>query len=592
MLVADFETTVYDGQTDTQVWSAAWAELYKDEVFVLGNIHSYMQTMIQYKQNIIIWFHNLKFDGTFILTYLLHHDYTFTTKPRKDMVPRSFNCLISSKRQFYSITIKTSYGFIEFRDSLKLVPFSLKAAAKAFETEHQKLDMTYKGYRYPDCPISPDELAYIKNDVLALKEIMEHMVSEGHHRLTIGSCALHEFKTKYDKSEYESLFPELEILPSPTDADITQESYIRRFYKGAWCYVGRSGHQLSGRTFDINSLYPFVMHSQSGNYYPIGHPQFFYGSIPDICNREDIVWFVHIRAKFELKEGYLPTIQIKKSFLYNPREWLTTSRIKFRGQYYDYLDKNGERYYAYPELYLTMKDYELFLKHYNVTDLQVIDGCYFNAIRGIFDDYINKWKSLKENAPNKVQRTISKLFQNALYGKFSTSTDSSYEEPCLDEEGILSFLPHTEFKKKAGYIPIGAMITSNARYYTITHAQENYDLFCYADTDSLHLLEGDFKDLDIHPTRLGAWKCETHWSSAIFIRAKTYAEFIRIKDEENVYPHWEITCAGMPERCKKIFLAEHPITDFKYGLKIRGKLVPKIIQGGTILIERDFTLRR
>ena len=48
----------------------------------------------------------------------------------------------------------------------------------------------------------------------------------------------------------------------------------------------------------------------------------------------------------------------------------------------------------------------------------------------------------------------------------------------------------------------------------------------------------------------------------------------------------------MPERSKKLFLETHPITDFKYGLAVGGKLVPKNIKGGVILEEREFTLRK
>lgn len=103
---------------------------------------------------------------------------------------------------------------------------------------------------------------------------------------------------------------------------------------------------------------------------------------------------------------------------------------------------------------------------------------------------------------------------------------------------------------------------------------------------------GEPVDIDIHPSKMGKWKLETRWRKGIFIRQKTYAELPYEKDGNKVYPRWSITCAGMPQRSKEIFLKEHPITDFKYGLTLRGKLVPRRIQGGIVLDETTFTLRK
>ena len=41
--VADFETTVYDGQERTDVWAAAIAELNTDNVELFGNIYDFWQ---------------------------------------------------------------------------------------------------------------------------------------------------------------------------------------------------------------------------------------------------------------------------------------------------------------------------------------------------------------------------------------------------------------------------------------------------------------------------------------------------------------------------------------------------------------------
>lgn len=597
LLVADFETTVYEGQTETEVWSACCAELFGDYIGVYHSISDFMEFLFSLKKSCVVWFHNLRFDGSFIVDYLLRHNWNYNNAKNKDMNSRDFKGLISEMNRWYSVTLKYRNVTIEFRDSVKLMPFSLAQVGEAFKTKHRKLEMEYKGYRYAGCPITPSEMQYIINDVLVLKEAMEVMINDGHDKLTIGSCCVSEFKKIIGKRDFESMFPDMKAfnLDSSYGTD-TAHDYIQKSYHGGWCYLkkGSEGRHTQGRTYDVNSLYPSVMHSISGNYYPVGKPCFFKGAPPEkILHRQDIVYFVRIRCRFKLKPGYLPTIQIKRDFRYKSTEWLETSDILYRGSYHRYYRVDGEVKEAKPELTLTFRDLELLLTHYDVFDLEYIDGCYFYARLGIFDEYIDKYMQIKMNSKG-AERTEAKLFLNNLYGKLSTSDDSSYRVPYISEEtNALKFELIFERDKDVFYIPAGSMVTAYARYFTITHAQKNYDKFIYADTDSIHCEEGEVTDINVHDSKLLHWKLESRWSSAIFIRAKTYAEFIREHDGEKVSrPYWDIKCAGMPDRCKQTFLATHPITDFKYGLKVGGKLVPKYYPGGIVLQETDYTLHR
>lgn len=591
---ADFETTVYKDQDHTEVWAAAYAKLYSSSVNVCHSIDEFMHDLFELRRNVIVYFHNLRFDGSFILNWLLANGWSWINS--RTMNTHEFKTLISGENRWYSITLKTSKAKIEIRDSVKLMPMTLFDMGKAFNTKHRKKEMEYTGYRYAGCSITQEELEYIINDVLVLKEALEFMLDSGHTALTIGSCAMQEYKMLLSKSDYARFMPDQKAVTidpfiyGTSNAD----AYVRKSYKGGFCYVrpDRVGWQKFGRTFDVNSLYPSVMHSKSGNVYPIGQPHFWQGDIPQDALKKNRIYFVRFRCRFRLKSSHLPTVQIKGSPFYKGTKWLESSDIEYRGKTYSYYyDDNGDKVEAIPTMTMTCVDFNLFQTHYNVENLEVLDGCWYYGRVGLFDEYIDYWMEKKE-ASKGGARTEAKLFLNNLYGKFAASDDSSYRVPVLCNDGSLRFELVEENEKDCGYIPIGTMVTSYARYFTITHAQDNYELFCYSDTDSLHLLEGEEKGIDIHPTAMLHWKKEKEWSSAIFIRQKTYAEFIRKADGEKVYPHWEITAAGMPEKCKKIFLAEHPITDFKYGLSVRGKLVPKQIKGGVILEEKNFTLRR
>ena len=257
VFMCDFETTVYDNQEYTEVWASACVELYSDDVKIFHSIGEQFDYFKKKKKNVIAYYHNLKFDGQFWIAYLIDErkfkNATIQTDPdnldtiafidKKQMPNNSISYSISDMGQWYRITIKYRGRYIEIRDSLKLLPFSVKRIGQSFATKHKKLDMEYTGYRYAGCEITEKEREYIANDVLVVKEALEILFSEGHDKLTIGACCLSEFKKLcvYDEKEYDSIYPDLYKV----ELDETQYTYptvgeyIRQSYRGGWCYVAK-----------------------------------------------------------------------------------------------------------------------------------------------------------------------------------------------------------------------------------------------------------------------------------------------------------------------------------------------------------------
>lgn len=652
-LVGDFETTVYDGQTSTEVWASAVVEIGSEDVQIFGSIGQTYGYFISLRSNIICYYHNLKFDGSFWMSYLLYdlkyqlagvytkEDYSdFQFMSRKDMPNKSYSYVISDKGMWYSIVIKDRGHIIELRDSLKLLPFSVKAIGKAFKTKHQKLSMEYKGYRYANCKISEDEKEYIKNDVLVMAEALKITFDQGHDKMTIGSCCLSEFKLGYDKQDYENMFPNLyEIqLDKELYGSDNVGQYIRKSYHGGWCYVVKGKENKvyhNGTTADVNSLYPSMMHSMSGNRYPIGKPKFWKGNyIPDELNKDKFVYFLRIRTRFYLKPGMLPTIQCKGTFIYPANQWLDSSDVKFIGKDGNvktsrkYRDLNGNIVDAKPILTLTMMDFELIKRNYDLVEFEILDGCYFYSMSGIFDNYINKYMEIKLNSKGAV-RTLAKLFLNNLYGKLAMSTDNSFKICTTCDDGSFSFVDVYSNDKTPGYIPCGSYITSYARCFTINAAQANYHGvdkagFIYADTDSIHcdLPPQDIKGITVHATNFCCWKLESSWDEGIFARQKTYIEHVVAEDLSPIEtPYLNIKCAGMGEHPKhlleysmtgavpifeeedgeikwinyseedKMFLRDmRTYSDFKVGLQVPGNLKPKRIKGGVVLEEQMYQM--
>lgn len=629
---ADFETTVYTGQEYTEVWAAAIVDIGTEEVHIFHSMSEFFSYLDSRKGNLKIYFHNLKFDGNFIIDYILKNGYTVALENIDDdnvkwiddseMKENTFKCLISSMGQWYNIIIRQNKRFIEIQDSLKILPFSIKRIGKAFGTKHKKLEMEYEGFRYAGCEITDKEKEYIGNDVLVAKEGIEIMIDEGHTKSTIGSCCLAEFKTGFYKNEYKNLFPNLYEMEYKGK---TAGDYVKKSYRGGWCYLvkGKEGKHYNGITLDVNSLYPSMMSSQSGNIYPIGNPTFWEGNyIPEVAKRDDIFYFVRFKCRFKIKENKLPFVQIKNNLLYRSTEMLETSDIynKKDGKYYShYIDLDGNTALAEVELTFTQMDFELFLEHYNVYDLVILDGCYFETTKGLFDSYMEKYKKIKMVSKG-AKRELAKLFLNNLYGKMASSQDSSFKWPYLKENGVVGFHIQKEKDKIPGYIPIGSAITSYARCFTIRTAQKNYygkdkPGFIYADTDSIHcdIPLSEVKGVTINETEFCCWKCEGEWDIAQFTRQKTYIEHICKEDGENVTPYYSIKCAGMPEKCKTLLnyslcgtminpdeenkkildkmsekekefvLVKRTLDDFNVGLSVPGKLLPTRMKGGIVL---------
>ena len=617
-MVGDFETTVYDGQESTEVWASAIVEMGTEDVHIFHSIGETFSYLKKLNCNIVLYYHNLKFDGSFWLYYLMYvlkfkqsvekvgesdYDVKFTSGTK--MQSNTYKYSISDRGQWYTIRIMVGRNLIELRDSLKLLPFSVKKLGKDFKTKHQKLDMEYTGYRYAGCTITDEEKRYIANDVLVVKEALEIMFKEGHTELTIGGCCLKEYKHIMGKEKYNDYFPDVyQFLISPTVFDEPNAGeYIRHSYKGGWCYVVPEKANIiyhKGITADVNSLYPSMMHSESGNYYPIGYPKFWSGNnLPEEATINHRYFFIRVRCRFKIKPDKLPFIQIKGSHFYRGTEMLTTSDFtnKRTGEKFRYRkDFNGNIIDSKVELTLTCTDYYLFLEHYDVFDFEIIDGCYFETKIGIFDKYIDKYREIKIRSKGAV-RQIAKLFLNNLYGKMASSPDSSFKY-AVPKNDTVSFISVFDYSKKPGYIPVGSAITSYARNFTIRTAQKNYHGinergFIYADTDSIHcdLDASELIDVPVHPTAFCHWALEATWDEAVFVRQKTYIEHIIEEDCEPIEePYYNVKCAGMPDRCKKEFLEKCTIEDFKLGLELNGKLMPKRIKGGTLLVETTYKM--
>lgn len=545
MYAADFETTTV--VEDCRVWAWAVCNIENpSEVHYGKDIATFMYYMFEHGGT--YYFHNLAFDGEFILSWLFQNGFEFSVKRET----KTFHTMISSTGKFYQLTItfekkgKQKARQVTIRDSLKKLPFSVSRIAKAFELPEQKGEIDYEAPRPVGHEMTEEEKKYITDDVVIVARALQEQFAHGLEKLTVGADALNMFK-ELTGNKWNSLFPEINLYI---------DSQIRRAYRGGYTYL-KTEHQGNiigdGCVLDVNSLYPSVMYSKP---LPVGVPLYFKGKYQP--NPMYPLYIQHFTCMVKLKKGKLPTLQIKN----NPF---------FIGT--QYIEETEEPV----ELFMSNVDLDLLHEHYDVDILYNVGGYMFMEQTGIFQDYIDFWTEIKVSSTG-GKRELAKLMLNSLYGKFATNPDITPKIPTFGEDGVVHYVVGEPDFRKPVYTPVGVFVTAWARDTTIRAAQANFDRFIYADTDSLHLLGTEMPNLNIHPTELGAWKHEGNFTKAKFLRAKTYMEEI---DGES-----HVKCAGLPANLR------HEITfdNFQSGLQIFGKLRPVHCKGGIVLEPTTFTV--
>ena len=562
----DFETANNNelNKEETWVWLASAYDIEKEvNVGVWHSIDDFFFNFVLEHPFSTFYFHNLTFDGNFLVQYLINRGYKVNLDTKK-WYPHTFRVVIDFTNNYYSIEFCTTYSrtrqkrkTFKFLDSLKIIPLKEEDLAKRFGLDTLKGSIDYTKYRPKGYKATKEEIEYIKNDVYingkALKYFIDNDMLTG---MTIGQIAFKEYKKLYPK--WRKVYPVL---------DMEVESFIRKAYHGGWCYANPlyTNQVLNdGLVYDANSLYPSQMELKP---LPYGKPFYFKGkpNLKDVSSKFKS-YIVHLSCEFEIKKGYLPTIQIKHNISFNPTEYLSYSTEPV-------------------ELYLTKEEWELVQKHYNLFNINYIDGYYFRMKTGMFNLYINRFKKMKiENDDNKALREIAKLLLNNLYGKFSTNPHRISKIPVI-VDGNLTYESIGTQELEPIYIAVGVWITSYGKIETITNAQNNYSRFLYADTDSVHLLGKEIPtNFKVHQTDFGCWKLESSFRKAKYLRAKTYLEDTLQKD--GTYKTI-VKCAGLPSTIRDNIKIE----DFYIGAIFTGKLARKSVKGGVILQETTFEIK-
>lgn len=554
----DFETTT--DELDCRIW--AWGAFNLNSgAFKYGNdFRGFFDWMFSGDCARTLYFHNLAFDGEFIIHNLFLLGFEHDANDRTKMRNNTFRTLISEEGIFYTMKIMYNGCIINIFDSLKILKNKVAILPKTFGLDESKGEIDYHKNRPLGYIPTNEEIDYLYYDVKIVADALNIMFENGINKMTLPSSALHWYKKQKGEKLFDDLFPTL---------DESVDSFIRRSYKGGFTWLNPKFKNKiinGGEVFDVNSLYPAMMRTKP---LPYGEPVYFEGQY-----KNDKLYPLYVQGffcRFHVKKNHIPTLQLKHTFRFSETEYLTKS---IEEQAY---------------ICLTSVDLKLFFDHYNVWDIEYAGGYKFMSTNNLFTDYVDYWTQQKIKASeenNKGMRTIAKLMQNSLYGKFGTNPKGRNKIPHFEDNRVV-YNKSEEANRKSLYIPVATFITSYARDFTIRSAQACFSRFIYADTDSLHIEGHEKPDIEIHPTKLGKWKNELTFQKAKYLRSKCYMEYGKDPEKDEDY-NWKITVAGMPDSC----YSHVTIDNFNYGAKYAGKKTTKRVQGGIVISEIMFTIKQ
>lgn len=474
-ITADFETCLNEDGKDVHVWAWGLADIFTEDFEHGTTIESFLARLLNDKHIYDVAFHNLKFDGNFILPalykmgfqYMHNRVYMNKWKEGADLTGY-FTHSISENGQFYNIIVTKSQvadrktpAFIYFWDSLKLFPESLKEVGEHYNRVHFKIEEP-RGFYEAIRPVghipTEHELLYLKEDCLVLAEALREQIEKyGKIYRTRASKAFSFFKEccvipNTTKNVYEDHYvgskdfrvPLIEgfedfegatfrYLPAKIKKHLIKEKLIPEFnyhipdfptwqdlkasYRGGISYVNPVYQEQSIEDFitviDVNSMYPYCMKNFNVPY----------GSFVKREGKpteETGTWIACARVSFKLKETYnLPCIQIKEKY---GREWLREST--------DYKEHGELDPYNEDIIWFTKVDYETYNLSYDFVVHDWIEYYYF-AMQGAVDgdNFVTKYYNAKQEATERANAIKKRYNYDPAYKK-----DPDYIKAMLDRQ--------------------------------------------------------------------------------------------------------------------------------------------------------------
>lgn len=563
---ADFETSTHliDNRTNVYLWGL----INETNTFRAHdvNLDSFIETLENEKTIPIVYFHNISWDGMFLVHYFIDKGYNFVQLKnyRAKMEIKTFSWICDNQGTIYRIIVQTEKQKIIFLDSYKLLLSSVEGLGKILNLPKLKID--YDEYEHFDKKEDLPEVLveYLYRDIEVVMHFMQTLYKKiPKVKTTLASTSYNMFIDFYGRNNFYKDFGSYKISPLMDK----EWEFAKDSYRGGLTLTSPLWNEklielknTLGHSYDVNSLYPFVMET---NRMPYGQPFKNKKLETDICLVQIKILNAYISSEF------LPAVipNNNKAFF------------------------NGNYLREVKDLTINVWENELKIweKFYDMKYI-VLDRLYFHT-KFVFKEFIEKIKTMKIEAPNEVERFIAKILQNSLYGKFGENYiklskilvyDISHNlrgKRYGEKQDWVEQQISTEEEYKS-YIPMASYITALARCKLMKAIYENKENFLYCDTDSLYLKDVA-KGIEVDDKLYGCWKQEHLFMSFKSLKPKCYM----LQDIRTM--EYYIKVAGLPAKAQKLL----NFNNFYKGYQIEdAKLQKKTVIGGLILSPIIYTL--
>lgn len=501
-MVGDFETCMTEDGKDVRVWAWGLADIFTEEYREGTELEDFLDHILGDKLVYDIGFHNLKYDGNYLLPAIYKRGYRYihnrlfmnAWKEGADLT-NCFTHSISENGQFYNIVIvkprkaaNNTPAFIYLWDTLKLFPETLKKVGEQYNSIHKKIEESqdfYEEIRPVGHQLTAEESLYLKEDCLVLAEALRGQVDKyGKIYRTRASkafsffkecCLLWDDKTNVYEERYvgtkEFRIPYIEgyedlygmrfrTLPTVLKRELIRKKLIPEFeyhipdfetwdnikeaYHGGISYCNPVYQEQSIEApitvIDVNSMYPHCMNEYN---IPFGRFELREGQPTE----ERGTWIACARVSFKLKESYcLPCIQIKRRY---GREWLKEST--------DYRKYGELDPYNDDVIWFTKVDYETYQESYDFTVHNWIEYYYFPTI-GATDGrrFVQKYYNAKQEAGERAYQ-IKLKYEGDIE---AYEADPEYRRAMLDRQEAKVIMNSAYGKHGTKYI----MLSQDSRY--------------------------------------------------------------------------------------------------------------------------------
>lgn len=386
--------------------------------------------------------------------------------------------------------VEIKLGKCTLRDSYAIMPVPLAAYEKT-KIDYEMLEANVRADHMQEI------ISYLKDDCVYLYDMIEKYFENAGRKITLASNALAKSKA-------------LGIDPGRTNKRYDEK--FRRFYFGGRCQAFRRGEFHNIDIFDIKSAYPYAMTFN----HPSGNAIRLTTKLHEKSRGQQCFW--------KIKCNSLGAFPVREK-----------AGLSFPHVY-------GEFHVTGWELYAALEN-EL------IDNFQIIEGYeFYDEIN--FSEYVTYWfaqKEMAEKSGDKINRLISKLMLNSLYGKLCQNPENFMDykivpknsdieknwnlECILRNSEIHSRIKSVELKERLGEdyanhnqfinVATGASITGFVRAMLIeTIAKCGAENVIYCDTDSVFTRAGTGPKIS---DSIGGWQLEAQAETLYIAGKKLYA---------------------------------------------------------------------